>query len=228
MKKILIVAAHPDDEILGCGATVARYVKEGNNAYVLILGEGVTSRDENIDRGKRKNELEELKISAHKANRIIGVKKIFMYDFPDNRFDTVALLDIIKVIEKVKRQIKPDIIYTHHRADLNIDHRIVYNAVLTSCRPLEKETVKKIYSFEVPSSTEWNYPNTFNPNTFVEINKTISKKIEALKCYEGELKKFPHPRSEEGVKILAKYRGIESGHRYVEAFQLVRDLVKVK
>ena len=222
--KILVVAAHPDDEILGCGGTMARHIKKGDIVYTLILGEGITSRDDKRERKKRETEIKNLKDCADKANQVIGVKKIFLNDFPDNRFDTVALFDIVKVIEKIKNQIKPNIIYTHHRGDLNIDHQITYNAVLTACRPIEGEAVKKIYSFEAPSSTEWNYPHTFNPNVFIDITKTIDKKLEALKCYEGELKKFPHPRSEQAIKSIAKRWGSLSGLSFAEAFEMIRSI----
>jgi len=149
MNKILIVAAHPDDEILGCGGTIARLVKEGNVAYTLILGEGITSRDKTRDAKKRKNEIEQLKKQTLQANKEIGVKKVFTYDYPDNRFDTVPFLDIVKTIEEVKDKIKPDMIYTHYCNDLNIDHKITYNAVITATRPVKGENVKEIYSFEV-------------------------------------------------------------------------------
>lgn len=221
-KKILIVAAHPDDEILGCGATVPKLIREGCKAASLILGEGVTSRDQKRDAKKRKEEIRQLNKQAHKANALIGIKKVFTYDFPDNRFDTVALLDIVKVIEKIKDDIKPDIIFTHYRNDLNIDHQITYKAVITASRPLPGELVKEIYSFQIPTSTEWNYPFTFNPTVFFDITKTIDKKIEALKIYRGEIRSFPHPRSEEAVKLIARNWGIKAGLPYAEAFELIR------
>lgn len=222
MKKILIVCAHPDDEILGCGGTVARLVKEGFRPYTLILGEGVTSRDQKRDAIKRKKELADLKQQAIRANKIIGVRQIFFCDFPDNRFDTEPFLDIVKAIEEIKNKIKPDVIFTHHRGDLNIDHKITYNAVLTAFRPLERKD-SAIYSFEIPSSTEWNYPYVFNPNYFVGIEESIDKKIAALKCYKGELKSFPsHPRSEAAVENLAKRWGSVSGLSYAEAFEVIR------
>lgn len=221
-KKILIVAAHPDDEILGCGGTIARLVKEGYEAYTLILGEGITSRDTQRNRIKRKKEIQELKKQVYRANRIIGVKDIFLFDFPDNRFDSVPLLDIIKVIEKIKNKVKPDIIFTHYENDLNIDHQITYRALLTAARPLPDETVKEIYAFEVPSSTEWNFPLRFSPDVFFDISYDMNRKIKAIKKYAPEVKLFPHPRSVEGLKINAGYWGTRVGVKYAEAFKLVR------
>jgi len=222
MNKILIISAHPDDEVLGCGGTVERLNKEGHTIYTLILGEGVTSRDDLRDIKKREKNILELKGEAKKANAILGVKEVFFHNFPDNRFDTVPFLDIVKVIEKIKNNIKPDIIFTHYEKDLNIDHQITYRAVITATRPLEEETVKEIYSFEIPSSTEWSYPLSFSPNTFYDISETIDIKLKALEEYKTELKKYPHPRSLEGVKLNAKYWGMKVGLEYAEAYKTVR------
>ena len=179
---ILIVAAHPDDEVLGCGGVIAKYVKEGNEVYCLFLGRGKASRDRGIKSIEKEQSL--LTKEAQKAAKILGISQIFFEDFPDQEYDTLPLLKIVKAIEKVKNKIKPDTIFTHHSGDLNLDHQITFKAVLTACRPLKKETVKKIYSFEVPSSTEWGVPkreNYFVPNVFVDVSKIFNKKIEALK-----------------------------------------------
>ena len=222
MRKVLSILAHPDDEVLGCGGTIARLSKKGNEIYVLILGEGITSRDDIRDKQKRKSETLALRRQAEEANKLLGIKKIFFYDFPDNRFDTIPFLDIVKVIEKIKNQIKPEIIFTHYEKDLNIDHQITYKAVITATRPLEKENVKEIYSFEIPSSTEWSYPLSFSPNMFYDISETIDVKIKALKEYKSELKKYPYPRSLEGVELTAKNWGMKVGLNYAEAFKTVR------
>lgn len=225
MEKILVVAAHPDDEVLGCGGTVVRRVKEGYEVFTLILGEGITSRDEKRDRVKREKEIKKLKKQAFEANYILGVKDVFTHDFPDNNFDSVPILKIIKEIEKIKEIVKPSIVYTHHYGDLNVDHRVVYNAVLTAFRPLKKEIAREIYSFEVFSSTEWAGPDKeihFIPDTFVDISKTIDKKIEALKCYEKEMQQYPHPRSLKNVKFHAAKRGTESGLKFAESFETIR------
>lgn len=221
-KKILIIAAHPDDEVLGCGGTAARLVKEKNEAYTLILGEGITSRDDSRQREKREQDIILLKKQVHEANGVIGIKEVFTFDFPDNRFDTVPLLDIIKVIEAIKNKIKPDIVFTHYQQDLNVDHRVTYQAVLTAMRPTGGESVKEIYSFEVLSSTEWNYPLRFSPDVFFDISETIEMKAAAMEKYQSELREYPHPRSLKGIRLNAEQWGMKTGLQYAEAFKLVR------
>ncbi len=222
MKRILVVAAHPDDEVLGCGGTIAKLINEGYQVYTLILGEGITSRDEKRNAKKRGREIKELRKQVYTANEIMGVKKVFIYDFPDNRFDTVPFLDIVKIIEKLKNKLKPNIVFTHHEKDLAIDHQIVYRAVITAARPLKEETVKEIYSFEIPSSTEWCYPLRFSPDVFFDISKSIGIKLKAIKKYKTELREFPHPRSLGGIKLNAEYWGMRTGLKYAEAFQAAR------
>ncbi|WP_455757092.1 PIG-L deacetylase family protein [Sulfurimonas sp.] len=219
-KKILIVAAHPDDEVLGCFGTVAKLIKSGYEAYVLLLGEGKTSRDTNKE--NKKDELCTLNKEMKKAHDILGIKKSFVYNFADNRFDSINLLDIVKIVSKVKNEINPDIIFTHFENDLNIDHQITYKAVLTATRPMEDESVKEIYSFEILSSTEWNYPLSFSPDTFFDISDTLDLKLKAMKEYKSELRDYPHPRSLEGIELNAKYNGMRVGKKYVEAFKSVR------
>jgi LmbE family N-acetylglucosaminyl deacetylase len=223
-KKILIVAAHPDDEVLGCFGTVARLINEGYDAYTLILGEGKTSRDEQRVVENKKTEIDELHQEIYAANRTIGIKKVFIESFPDNRFDSVDLLDIIKVVSNVKNEVQPDIIFTHYEHDLNVDHQITYKAVITATRPMQDECVKEIYSFEILSSTEWNYPLSFSPDTYFDISETIDLKIEAMQAYESELCTFPHPRSLEGIRLNTHYRGMQVGKRAVEAFKSIRVL----
>lgn len=224
MKKVLIVAAHPDDEILGCGGTVLKRKLAGNEVYSLVLGEGVTSRY-----NKREDAPQEEVQSLHdihaKVSSFMGFTNSWLYDFPDNRFDSVDLLDIIKVIEKIKNEVNPDIIYTHFEGDLNIDHRITFQAVLTACRPLPGDSVRKILSFEIPSSTEWSSPsNYFRPNVFVNIEDTINTKVKAMSIYEQEVKQYPHPRSLEALSIISQRWGLVCGYRYAEAFMLVRSI----
>jgi LmbE family N-acetylglucosaminyl deacetylase len=223
--RILVVAAHPDDEVLGCGAVIAKHVARGSQVYVLILGQGITSRFSRLTEASKKG-IASLRRQAKRAAQILGVKKIYFADFPDNSFDSVALLKIIKVIENIKKEVKPSIIYTHYRGDLNIDHRITFQAVLTATRPLPGESVKEIYSFEIPSSTEWGSQpkEVFIPNVYIDIAQTIGKKIEAFKIYTDELRQWPHPRSIKGVGVLSQKRGAEAGLNYAEAFILIRSI----
>jgi LmbE family N-acetylglucosaminyl deacetylase len=222
--RILIVAAHPDDEVLGCGGTVARLVREGAQASTLIMGEGITSRDPARDRNMRKSELNHLKSCVIHANKELGIKNTFIHDLPDNRFDTVPFLDVVKIVESVVNIVNPSIIFTHFPDDLNIDHGITYNAVLTAARPLPGSCVKSIYAFYVPSSTEWKYPLSFSPNVFFDIEPTLNIKIRAMQRYRNELKKYPHPRSLSGIKVCAQFFGINSGMKYAEPFVCVREL----
>ena len=215
-KKILIIAAHPDDEVLGCFGTVKKLIDEGYEGYTLILGEGKTSR------GEGNEEIKKLHEEIKKANEVIGIKEVFIESLPDNSFDSIPLLDIVKVVEKYKNLIKPGIIFTHYENDLNIDHRLTYQAVITATRPMSDEVVKEIYSFEILSSTEWNYPLSFSPDIYFDISDTLDKKIKAMSFYKSELREYPHPRSLEGIELNAKYWGIRVGKKAVEAFKAVR------
>ena len=221
-----MVAAHPDDEILGCGATAARLVQEGCEVYFAILGEGITSR--HADRGGADATLLSLLHEhARAAGRKIGVKDVLLHKFPDNRLDTIPLLDVIKIVEDLVEKLKPEIVYTHHGGDLNIDHGVIHRAVLTATRPVEGQPVREIYAFEVPSSTEWAFQRlegAFRPNVFVDVAGTIEVKIAAMACYETEVRPFPHPRSPEALRAIATRWGSVAGCRSAEAFELVRSV----
>ena len=220
---ILVVAAHPDDEVLGCGGTVARLSNEGHTVYSAILGEGSTSRFRQGTQGKRAA-LNKLRKSCEKAARILGIRKVFPYQLPDNRFDTVPMLDVIRIVEDLLLKLKPSMVYTHHSGDLNIDHAITSRAVLTAARPLKECTVRELYAFEIPSSTEWSFGShqpLFMPNTFMDIRQTLATKIQAMGAYESEVREFPHPRSPEALKATAEKWGATSGLCAAEAFCLV-------
>lgn len=229
-KKILIVVAHPDDELLGVGATMHKLINEYQvQTHVVILGEGITSRSDTRDTTLWKKELADHKDNIKKAQATIGYHSVCIYDFPDNRFDTAGLLDIIKVIEKEKAAFEPEIIFTHHGGDLNIDHQRTFEAVITACRPMASEMAKTIVTFETPSGTEWRAstdPRHFIPNLFVSISKNnLDAKIKGMESYEFEKREYPHPRSPEALKIQAQRWGIAVGCEYAEAFCLVRVLV---
>lgn len=221
---VLVIAAHPDDEILGCGGTVARLVQEGRDVCFAIMGEGITSRYPQREAADA-HQVEQLRRQVHAAAKRLGVKEVFVHHLPDNRLDSVPLLEVVKLVEDVIDRVKPKVIYTHHPGDLNIDHGVIYRAVLTATRPTVGQTVREIYAFEVPSATEWAFQSlepTFRPNVFVDISTTIDAKIEAMECYESEKRKFPHPRSPEALRALATRWGSAVGCAAAEAFELVR------
>jgi LmbE family N-acetylglucosaminyl deacetylase len=204
------------------------FLIKNNNCAVraVILGEGITSRSNNRDTENWKNELEIHRRNIEAARKTIGYLSVGIYDFPDNRFDTIALLDIIKVIEKEKQEFCPDVIFTHHGGDVNIDHQRTFEAVITSSRPIKSESVSSIITFETMSGTEWRAssdPKHFVPNMMVEINEeSINAKIKAMETYEFERREYPHPRSPEALKIRAQMWGVANGVNYAEAFQIIR------
>jgi LmbE family N-acetylglucosaminyl deacetylase len=224
--KVLVIAAHPDDEVLGCGATAARLVMEGHDVHFAILGEGITSRH----RGRSDvdpAQLAALHQKAHAAAAKLGVKHVVLHKLPDNRLDTVPLLDIVKIVEDIVDQIQPEVIYTHHSGDLNIDHGVIHRVVLTATRPTAEQLVREIYAFEVPSSTEWAFQRlepSFRPNFFVDVTRTLEAKIAAMECYDTEVRQFPHPRSPEALRALAVRWGSVAGCAAAEAFELIRSI----
>tara|TARA_B100001123_G_C15158335_1_gene966407 strand:- start:280 stop:966 length:687 start_codon:yes stop_codon:yes gene_type:complete len=224
-KNILVVASHPDDEVLGCGGTIYNLKKKGAKISVLFLSDGESSRKH----PKISKLILERKKQAVGAAKILGIKKIFFGNFPDNSMDSVPLLKIIQFIEKHIKKIKPDTIFTHFESDLNVDHQITSKAVITACRPTKNQTVKSILFFEILSSSEWNISiknKSFKPNYFVDISKSIKFKLKALRHYKREMRTWPHPRSIEGVKLLSKTRGSSVGLSNAEAFILGRYVEK--
>jgi LmbE family N-acetylglucosaminyl deacetylase len=217
---VLVIAAHPDDEVLGCGGTIAKMVSQNQEVYTLILGTGVAGRYKKAD-PHIQSEIESLKDQAYSANGILGVQKLMLYDFPDNRFDGVDLLDIVKIIEDVVRKVQPALVFTHYYRDLNIDHRIVYDATITAVRRVPGQVVKEVYSYEVLSSTEYMYPQSFSPNVYFDIEDYIDIKKKALSCYQSEMKEFPHPRSLEAVELCARLWGSKVGLNFIEAMECV-------
>lgn len=225
-ENILIVAAHPDDEVLGCGGTIARLSDEGANINVLFLADGVGARGKPGELAHP--ECKARRNASRAACGILGANLPLYLDFPDNRLDTVPLLDVARSLEKIIADLKPQMIFTHHAGDLNVDHRIAHQAVVTASRPQPGNCVRKIYSFEIASSTEWQLPGsgpTFLPTTFVDIGKTLSKKLEALRAYEVEMRPWPHSRSIRAAEHHARWRGASAGFEAAEAFVMGRELV---
>jgi LmbE family N-acetylglucosaminyl deacetylase len=222
MKNVLVVAAHPDDEVLGCGGTIARHVNNGDKVYIVFMTNGVGSRisTKEGDRIEREG-------FANRASKILGAEPPIFLNFPDNRMDSVELLDVVKSLEAVIKEICPEIIYTHYIDDLNIDHQITHRAMITACRPQPGFSVKKICIFEVLSSSDWSLgnSNSFSPNYYVNIESTINLKIKALKVYKSEIRDFPHSRSIESVKSQVTLRGSSVGLSAAEAFIVIREIL---
>lgn len=217
--KIGIVVAHADDESYGMGGTLARLSKE-NELHLLVLADGASSR-----MGATDSMVAERTAQAMRAWTLLGLKSLTLADMRDNRLDTYPLLEVVQAVERWLAQTEVEIIYTNAGADLNVDHRLTLQAVLTATRPQLGCTVREIYSFEAASSTEWGFGRsgpTFAPNVFVDITGTIATKIAAIGCYETELRPYPHPRCEQMVRARAAYWGQVVGAEYAEAFELVR------
>lgn len=220
MKRVVVVAAHPDDELLGVGATLAKHVDRGDEVHAIVCSEGATARYD----ASAKNELQE---AGKRAAAVIGMNSIRFLGFADQRLDTVPLLEVTQTIERALNDLRPDILYVHHWGDMNRDHRIVAEAVMVATRPIGTDFPRTIYCFETPSSTEWSPPDVqsaFVPNHFVDVTKQIEKKLEAMSCYPSELRPAPHPRSLEALRSRAQYWGQVVTRPYAEAFVLVRSV----
>lgn len=213
------IFAHPDDEVLACGASLAKHVDAGDKVRILILATGLASRGDTAVA-----DIGELQDQARAAADVLGAEEIYFGDFPDNQMDTVPLLSVVQKVEEFLSGGRPDLLYTHHGGDLNIDHRIVHQAVVTACRPLPGLAPHEIRACEINSSTEWGVSPLvpFESAIFEPVAETLDRKVDALACYPGELRDWPHPRSSKGVRTLARLRGMQCGYEAAEAFMLIR------
>lgn len=221
---VLCIAAHPDDEILGVGGTLVRHANEGDDVHVCILSDGVTSRYENRDTAT--TEIKRRRDRAQKSCRILGAT-VSLHGFPDNSFDTVPLLDIVQTIETEIEKHEPDVIYTHHYGDLNIDHELTCRATITATRPLKDSHITRVLAYETLSASEWSIPepsNAFQPTSFVDISPHLDVKLQALSVYENELKEPPHPRTTETIKKNAEVWGAKAGVQVAEPFEVLREV----
>jgi len=219
--QVLIIAAHPDDEVLGCGGTIIKHVESGDEVTILIMTNGSTVRY-----GEEMKET--LKNNAEKCGKILGAKNLIFKNLPEQELDGIPLLHIVKEIEAIIDAVQPTIIYTHHKGDINQDHRAIFEATMIAARPISP-CVKEIYSYEIPSATEWCPPTEeriFIPNVFIDISSTIKNKILAFKSYDSQIKKWPNSRSLKGIEVLAQFRGMQSGTDSAEAFSLIRQVKK--
>jgi LmbE family N-acetylglucosaminyl deacetylase len=226
---IAVIAAHPDDEVLGCGGTMARLADEGCEVHVLLMADGETSRASAAEPAAGGERLSARNAAAENARAILRYASVQALGLPDNRMDRLELLDVVRPVETFLQRYRPRTVFTHHAGDVNIDHRVVHDAVIAACRPQPGYPVTELLFFEVPSSTEWRPPASgemFCPNWFVDISATMGRKLEALQAYQSEMRAFPHPRSARAVEALALWRGASVGAPAAEAFVLGRKIVR--
>lgn len=217
---VLVVAAHPDDEILGVGGTIASHVARGDQVRLAVMCEGVSSRY-SPERDS------EIRRQATEAARILGVTDVVLGDLPDQRLDTLPLGEIVNQVDSLMGAVQPEVIYTHFAGDVNRDHRVLAEAVLISARPYSARSLREILMFETPSSTEWSSPvltTPFQPSVYVDIGEFLERKIKAFSCYSAELRPFPHPRSPEALADRARYWGSVVNRKSAEPFVLVRSI----
>ncbi|BAK78299.1 GlcNAc-PI de-N-acetylase family protein [Pseudogulbenkiania sp. NH8B] len=217
-KKVLLIVAHSDDETFGCGGTVRRHIEEGDKVFAIAFTNGVSSR---TNSARNDSAAKERLQNAHAAAKVLGFTWHSIENWPDNGLDQVPLLELVKFVEEVKAEIQPQIIYTHSKVDLNVDHRRVHEAVLTAFRPQPSEKWEEIRAFEVPSATDWGM-SVFSPQLTVEITHQWNEKMRAMQCYANEMREYPHSRSLEAIKALAMTRGAQSGFKKAEAFEIIR------
>ncbi len=223
MKRILVIAAHPDDEVFGMGGTIAKRVRQGDEVYVLIVSDGSTAQYR--DSKELSSIIREKEEQIKCANEILGVKEVIHSNLPDMQLDSVKHIDVNEVIEKAIEIIKPEVVYTHFYGDVNMDHRCVYHSTMVAVRPTPTQCVKEVYCYSVPSSTEWEPQKSdtcFMPNVFVEIEDFFKFKEEAIRAYSAELRDFPHPRSVEYVRTMDTANGLKCGQKMVEEFVCLR------
>ena len=221
---VLCIGAHPDDEVLGVGGTLARHAANGTDVRVCLLSDGVTSRYDEEDSARE--EIQQRRDRARQACETLGAT-VSLHGFPDNSFDTVPLLDIVQTIEAEIEEREPTVVYTHHYGDLNMDHELACRATVTATRPLADSGVERVLAFETLSATEWSVPepsNAFQPTAFVDVSDHLDTKLEALSVYERELREPPHPRTPETVRQNAEVWGTKAGLDAAEPFELLREV----
>lgn len=223
MNKVLIICAHPDDEVLGCGGFISKYRELGVEFKVIFIGEGSTCRFDDLKSSEVVNSIKNRNDSAINALRFLNVHNLEFHNLPCGRFDQIPIISINKIIERAISSFKPDTVLTHSSSDVNNDHRIVFNSTLMSTRPSLGWRVNRLLSYEVLSSTEWSYVRNFMPNYFEEISeKNVDDKWRAMSHYESEIREYPFPRSLEGIRALSMMRGVQAGFQYAEAFKIIR------
>jgi len=217
---VLVIAAHPDDELLGVGGTIARHADDGDEVVCVVASEGASTRYGD-------GAAETLESCGRAAAAILGARELRFLGMRDQHLDAQPVLTVIQAIENVVDELEPDVVYTHHWGDVNRDHRVLSEAVMVACRPIGDRFPRSVYLFETPSSTEWSWPDAnaaFVPNHFVDITSTIDRKLAAMACYTSELRPAPHPRSLEALRSRAAYWGQVVTRAYGEAFVVGRQV----
>lgn len=234
--KVLVIVAHPDDEVLGMGGTIKKHCSENDQLKIIIMSTGIKSRrstnykksntyqiDKKIE-NKMNNQILKLRNDATNASKCLGVDDLQFENFPDNEMDSISLEKITKNIEAIIQKFNPDVLYTHSEFDVNIDHRQIYHATMIAIQKLRFKNIQKFFTFTIPSNFEWFSQSSFLPNYFVNIKNENSSKIDAMKMYKHEIQKFPHPRSIRVLNAIAEKWGSVSGLKKAEAFQLIMQI----
>jgi LmbE family N-acetylglucosaminyl deacetylase len=220
MSAVLVVAAHPDDELLGPGGTLAKHAAAGDEVHALILADGATSR---YDAAM----VDVLAEYSQRAGKVLGLASVIARSFPDQRLDMVGVVDLTRAVEEIADQVRPDVVYTHFPGDVNTDHGAVSRAAWIACRPYVLPHLRRFAVYETPSSTEWAWPldgGVFAPGLFIDVTKTLELKLAAMECYDSELRDYPHPRSLRALAERAAYWGSRVGRSAVEPFQVLREV----
>lgn len=226
VRRVLVVAAHPDDETIGCGGMMAALALQGASVHVVFLADGEGARSDSAG-AVEESLVEARQRAACNAADALGAERPIFLGLPDNRLDSLPLLDVVKQVERVRDAVNPDTVLLHHGGDLNVDHRIAHVAAITAFRPLPGSAARRLLSFETLSSTEWATEACgprFRPNMFLSIADVLERKLAAFAAYAGEIRQFPHPRSKEGLMALAAERGSSVGLQMAEAFAVLRCL----
>ena len=217
---VLVFAGHPDDEVLGAGATLAGHASRGDAVHAVVMADGATSRyEESMEEALRK--------AGQRAAEEIGFASIRFEGHADQRLDTVPLIELTQGIEAILEELDPEVVYTHFPGDVNLDHGVVARAVWTACRPYRFPRIRRLAAFETPSSTEWAWPlpdGVFRPSLFVDVSATLEAKLAAMECYSAELRDYPHPRSLRALRQRAEFWGSVVGRAAVEPFLILREI----
>lgn len=216
-KRVLVIAAHPDDELLGVGGTIALHTRQGDDVTFVVACAGNLKHDSDGSLGVHGH--------AQKAADVLGVKDLRLLDFPDQGLDKYSLVDVITPLEAVVDEVQPDVVYVQYGYDINRDHQLLFQAALVATRPMEKY-IQAVYAFDTVSSTEWGYPRSFIPDTWVDISTTLDQKIQAMDCYKTELRDWPHPRSLHSLKVKAESLGSQVVSEAAETFMTVRRVLR--